>query len=32
MLNKDVQVHSIHLEEIELLNVVSVLRLCLDFC
>ena len=32
MLNKDVQVHAILLEEIELLNIVSVLRLCLDFC
>ena len=32
MLNKDVQVHAIHLEEIELLNIVSVLRLRLDFC
>ena len=32
MLNKDVQVHSIQLQEIELLHVVSVLRLCLDFC
>ena len=26
MLNKDVQVHSIHLQEIELLHVASVLR------
>ena len=32
MLNKDVQVHSIQLQEIELLHVVSVLRLYLDFC
>ena len=32
MLNKDVQVHSIHLQEIELLHVGSVLRLWLDFC
>ena len=31
MLNKDVQVHSIHLQEIELLHVVSVLRSRLDF-
>ena len=32
MLNEDVQVHSIHLQETELLDVVSVLQLCLDFC
>ena len=31
MINKNVQVHSIHLQEIEMLHVISVLRLCLDF-
>ena len=31
MINKNVQVHSRHLQEIEMLHVISVLRLCLDF-